>query len=142
MAKSALVGVWDLVSYEMTSADRVVLPLGGDPVGVGVYTTSGQMSAHLMAARRPPFGEGRRPGADPIAPELIAQAAAGYIGYCGRYEVDEAQSLVSHFVDAAFIPDWVGTVMARTYEFRGDLLILRPPPRNGFASELVWRRRA
>ncbi len=143
MIDNRFVGIWDLVSYVGRSAEGdLVNPLGEAPTGVGIYTESGQMSAHLMSAGRAPFGGGRRPGVDLIAPELIEAAAAGYIGYCGRYAVDSEAQVVSHFVEVALIPDWIGTVMPRHYVFSGDHLILSPPPRAGLVTELTWRRRA
>ncbi|MBT9471685.1 MAG: lipocalin-like domain-containing protein [Pseudomonadota bacterium] len=142
MSIDNFVGTWELLSYEGRAPDgSVTHPLGEHPFGVGIYTADGQMSAHLMRAERTPFGGGRRPGVDVIAPDLIVAAAAGYIGYCGRYSVDADRRVVSHFVESALIPDWVGTVMPREYAFSGDQLILRPPPRGGLVTELRWRRR-
>jgi hypothetical protein len=135
-------GSWELEKYSAILSDGVLsYPLGEAAVGWGTYSPDGRMSAHLMRSDREPFGAGRRPGVDDIAADLIVAAASGYIGYCGRYVVDPATQIVSHAVECALIPDWVGTTMVRSYTFIGDdQLILCPPPRGPVVSELRWRR--
>jgi hypothetical protein len=141
MTDEDFVGVWSLIDYVATAADGTIgHPLGADPYGVGIYTADGWMSAHLMRRDRAPFGNGRRPGVDPIDPETLAAAAAGYIGYSGRYTVDDVAGVVSHYVESSFIPDWVGTVMTRDYVFDMGVLTLRPPQRGSAMAVLRWRR--
>jgi glucose-1-phosphate thymidylyltransferase short form len=51
-----LVGAWELVSFQVRHPDgRTDEPLGPDPVGLGVYTPGGRVSAQLM--RRSPQPE-------------------------------------------------------------------------------------
>lgn len=143
MSVDDFLGSWELLHYFATAGDGVVsYPLGEAAVGWGLYSPDGRMSAHLMRSDRGLFGAGLRPGVDEIAPDLIVAAASGYIGYCGRYFVDPEAQTVSHAVECALIPDWVGTTMVRHYTFLGDdELILRPPSRGPVISELRWRRR-
>lgn len=139
---SALVGVWELTSYRVLRDDGVVAePLGASPCGIGVYTPQGTVSAQLMRPGRTRFGDGRRPGIDAIDPELVVAACAGYIAYGGTYVVDPAGGTVAHHVQCSLIPDWEGTVLTRSYEVSGDILVLRPPAHRGQQAELRWRRR-
>ena len=71
---------------------------------------------------------------------LLAATAAGYIGYAGRYTIDADAGRVIHHVEAAFLPDWVGTDMIREYRFEDDILTLRPPAVGGTTPVLRWRR--
>lgn len=136
------VGEWQLIDFVTVLADgRRIEPLGADPVGVGVYTRQGWMSAHLMRRDRAPFGEGCRPGVDAIESEILLGAAAGYIGYAGRWTVDHAARRISHHVEMAFIPDWVGTVLEREFAFEDGVLSLSPPAVRGVRSTLRWCRR-
>jgi hypothetical protein len=141
MTDEDFVGAWLLIDYVAQAADGTIShPLGTDPYGIGIYTAAGWMSAHLMRRDRIQFGGGRRPGVDAIDADTVVAAAAGYIGYSGRYTVDPVAKIVSHHVESALIPDWIGTVMAREYTFDGDLLTLRPPARGGVTATLRWRR--
>ena len=143
MSIDRFLGSWELDQYFATTSEGVVTyPLGEAAVGWGIYSPDGRMSAHLMRSDRGLFGAGLRPGVDDIATDLIVAAASGYIGYCGRYVVDPVAQTVSHAVECALIPDWVGTTMVRNYTFvSDDELILRPPPRGPVVSELRWKRR-
>lgn len=123
-----LVGVWELVSFQVRHPDgRTDEPLGADPVGLGVYTPGGRVSAQLM--RRTPEPE---PG-------------GLYIAYTGRVTVDAAAGVVEHLVECSAIPDWVGTVLRRSFVVDGNVLTLRPLPAPGeepedFEAVLTWRR--
>lgn len=137
---AALVGRWRLVDFEVVFADGArIAPFGDAPQGWGIYTADGWMSAQLMRPGRQGFGTERI--AD-VPPALLTAAAAGYIGYAGRYEVDTANAIISHHVEVALLPDWVGTVHRRDYRFENGLLLLSPPERAGTRSTLRWRREA
>jgi hypothetical protein len=134
------IGNWQLIDYVTTLADGTQIePLGTLPYGLGTYTAAGFMSAHLMRNDRAMLGSARPALAD-IDPTLITAIAAGYIGYAGRYTIDRKTQRIIHHVEAALIPDWVGTDMIRDYRFEDGLLILRPPASAGTASVLRWRR--
>lgn len=124
---SALVGTWILESYTISGADGSVRsPLGLDPVGIGIYTADGHVSAQLMRRARGAMDADRR----------------DYIAYAGRWSLTEG--VVSHHVQLALHDDWVGTDLARTVTLEGDRLVLEPPSteRNGVTlrSRLTWSR--
>jgi hypothetical protein len=58
--------------------------------------------------------------------------------------VDERARTVTHHVEGATFPNWIGTDQRRTYELSGDRLTLSTPPmvRGGRRSTyvLVWER--
>lgn len=140
MLNEDFVGSWQLVDYVTHLPNgEWTEPLGPEPYGLGTYTAAGFMSAHLMRRGRTLLGNAR-PDPAAIEPGLLAATAAGYIGYTGRYAIDRNARRVVHHVEAAFLPDWVGTDMIRDYSFENGLLLLRPPAAAGAVSVLRWRR--
>jgi hypothetical protein len=141
-AARRFVGVWRLE----TIRDRVPdgpeqdhPDFGPEPDGFLVYTDSGHVSVQFMRRDRP----GWRGEDDPTDAER-AEAARGYGGYAGRYEVDEAAGVVRHHVETALIPNRVGATLTRSFSLEGERLTLRPPRlrRGGVDVEraLTWRR--
>jgi len=59
---------------------------------------------------------------DAPTPGEKASALDGFVAYCGRFEVDEAQRIVYHYPDVAWMPNYLGTKQLRPYVFDGDLL--------------------
>lgn len=136
------IGSWQLIDYVTLLEDGTrIEPLGASPYGIGTYTDAGWMSAHLMRSDRRLLG-GARPVLDKLPPDLLAETAATYIGYAGKFTVDSESRLVTHHVEAAFVPDWVGTDMIREYQFADGVLTLRPLAVGGASSVLRWRRAA
>jgi hypothetical protein len=118
----ALIGVWTLQNYsDVAEGLPPRYPLGSRPEGLLIYTPDGFVSAVLMAPHRPNLGgNGFTDGtADQYAP-----AGKGFIGYTGRYEMDEAQSIVTHRPLVAFAPNMVGSIQQRRVELEGDVLVL------------------
>jgi len=135
--RQRLIGSWDLVSYEIrTPAGQVSQTLGPDPVGRISYDAEGRMSAQLMRRGVPRFGGTAREKA--TTDEIVA-AWRGYIGYFGRYTIDEVNSAVIHEVEAAWYPNFVGTKQVRHYVFEGDRLTLQADSPSG-RSTIVWKR--
>ena len=137
-----VVGSWRLISYETQTADGAkTFPLGPDAVGLAVYTPNGRVSIQFMKRDRPLFKSG-----DAWRGTLEEERAAfeGYFAYAGRYTLDAARSTVTHHVEIAHAPNYVGTDLVRTYSFSGNRLTLRTPQRQlaGAAafSTLVWER--
>ena len=119
-----LIGTWRLVAMENRYADgRVRYPYGREAQGYILYTAEGRMSATIMGSDRAPFGVefGRGDGVS----EKVA-AFESYLSYAGRYTFQGDR--VIHQVEAALIPDWVGTDLVRLAAFQDDLLILRTEP--------------
>jgi hypothetical protein len=119
-----LVGTWELVSLSASAQDgSVFYPFGEDATGYITYTRDGFMSAQLMRSGRPAYGS-----ADIHAATLteMASAAAGYVAYAGRFEVDEDARTVRHHVAVSLIPNWVDSALERSCEIAADRLVLSP----------------
>jgi lipocalin-like protein len=113
-----LVGTWALKRYtNIDSHANAVEPFGNSPVGILIYTPDGLVSAQLMDPDRrwshqEDWGD--------WTPEEYAVFARGYTSYCGRYEVDEIQSTVTHVPSVAFLPNLVNQRLLRRVEMIGN----------------------
>lgn len=120
---AALTGAWTLVAafIEPPGAARFDY-LGPDPRGRLILDPSGWMIALLTANER--SGD-------------AAALLGSMMAYTGRYTADAA-SFTTH-VDAAWVPDWVGTDQRRTYALDGDRLTIRtaPGPHPAFGVEVI-----
>jgi hypothetical protein len=137
-----VVGTWRLVSYDTQTPDGVkTFPLGQDLEGLAIYLPNGRVSIQFMRRDRPLFKSG-----DAWRGTLEEERAAfeGFFGYAGRYTLDVARSTVTHHLEIASAPNYVGIDLVRTFSFSGDRLTLRTPPRTlagqTSVSTLVWER--
>ena len=77
-------------------------------------------------------------------PEEIKTAFEGYIAYYGTYEVDESKGQVTHHVQSALFPNWIGDIQTRNFEFEGKKLRLNTQPIKGSRADLtntlLWER--
>src|SRR5262245_50556131 len=132
-----LVGSWRLVSYEGRSTDgKITFDYGPKPQGRLMYDASGRMSVHLLSPMRKPFASGDflRP-----TPEELKESWDGYFGYFGMYTVDDTAGVVTHHVEGAAYPNYIGTAQRRFFVLDGNRLTLRTPPeRAGGADVIVW----
>jgi hypothetical protein len=138
-----VVGVWRLVAYTAVDPDSgaVIEPFGPDPKGVLHYTAGGHMSAVLSAGGRRRFSAGNRINA-PM--EERAEAFSTSTAYAGTYTLEGDR--VTHHVQIATNPDWVGGDQLRYPKVAGNRLIITTPPLptrpDGQLriSTLVWER--
>jgi len=140
--RSVLVGVWALNSYtDIPDGARAVQPFGSSPAGILIYTSDGFVSAQLMAPGRVSSDSVKW---DNWSPEEYETFGHGYIGYCGRYEVDEENATVTHLPSVAFLPNLVGHRHLRHVAISGDRLTLRASYRRAdrinATSCLEWSR--
>ena len=137
-----LVGSWRLLSVEGRSTDgKVTLEYGPKPLGRLTYDASGRMSVHLLNPNRRRFASGDflRP-----TPEELKEAFEGYFGYFGTYTVDETAGVVTHHVEGAAYPNYIGTAQRRFVLLDGNRLTLRTPPERAGGADityvLIWER--
>ena len=137
-----VVGSWKLISYVTETPDgKRSYPLGQDVEGLAVYLANGRVSIQFMKRDRPRFKSG-----DAWRGTLEEERAAfeSFFGYAGRYTLAPATSTVTHHVEIASAPNYVGTDLVRTYSFSGKRLTLRTPQRQLMGqtatSTLVWER--
>lgn len=128
------IGSWRLVSQHTHYPDgRIELSRGENADGIIIYDAAGTMAVQLMRT-------------DEHAQEYtdsstLKTALEGFLAYYGRYEVDEAEGVVRHFIIGSSFFDWRGTTLVRAYEFAGDTLTLKAQSPLGDSTRLlVWRR--
>lgn len=136
-----LVGVWKLVSLEAQdpSGRTTGYPFGRKAQGRLIYEANGRMAVQLMNPDRPKFAANDLL----LTSEAEVRAAFdGYAAYYGSYSVDQGQGLVVHHVEAAHIPNWVGTGQVRHFDLQGNRLTLQGPLERGGQGtvSLVWER--
>ena len=136
-AAQRFVGHWRLVSCEQRSTSgEVTQPYGKDPIGRISYDAAGHMAAQLMRRDRAKFANSNpSKGTDAENRE----AFTGYLAYYGAYTVDEKEGTVTHHVEGAWFPNWIGANLVRHYQFQGNRLTLRADLPDG-PSVLVWER--
>lgn len=139
-ASSPFVGAWRLVSYTTPdSAGRQRPEWGTRPLGLIVYLSDGTMAAQGFDERRPLL-QGTTDAS------ARASAFVGLFAYFGRFDVDAAKRQVTHHVEGAWTPDWIGRDVVRSFRFPdADHLELRVvsnadgrPVTNG--GVLLWER--
>lgn len=113
-AGPSLVGAWRLVSMTKPDAAGAPQPMWGEhPSGFLLYTADGHMAAQVYDPRRPRL-DGPWQSADAEA------AQVQYIGlstYFGTYAIDAEAHTVTHAVEGAMVPDWIGSRLVRSYRF-------------------------
>jgi hypothetical protein len=137
-----IVGAWRLVSMvRVDSAGREVPYWDDRPAGLIIYTADGHMAAQLYDTRR--FRSGDR--WDATSPEVARAVVAGSVAYFGTYLLDRAAGTVTHNVEGAMRPDWVGTALVRAFKFvtpnRLELRVIsNAGQRTTTGSVLLWER--
>ena len=121
--RERLIGAWRLVDAVEEPADGspVRHPHGEHPTGLILYTADGHMSVQIMMRERGPVGSGDW---SDLTPEEYAEEARGYFAYSGAFRVDEAAGTVTHLVEVALFPGWVGSAQPRVAKLDGDALEL------------------
>lgn len=138
----SVAGTWRLVSFQSETSDGKVTDLyGSPPLGQLIYDASGHMSVHLLKPDLPKCGTLDRR----VCPDRQARSAFdNYLGYWGRYQIDQRKGTVTHIVDGASVPDWVGTSQERFFKLSGNRLTLTTPPQKvggvDSVQRLVWVR--
>ena len=137
-----LVGTWKLESATITTdKGEIRNSWGAHPIGFLTYTEDGRMSAILTLDDRKPLSVSDRISAPT---NERAEAFATMTAYAGRYTLTGIE--VIHHVEAASMPNDVGTNLKRSVSLDGDrlvLLVASPYLRGGImvrSQELIWKR--
>ena len=111
-----LIGTWRFSACEGRADDGAVwLPYTDKPEGMLVYNTDGTMIIILMKPDRPLFeSNDLLKGSD----EEIRAAVEGFNAYCGRFVLDPEAGTVTHHLDQALFPNWIGTQQVRFVSLR------------------------
>jgi hypothetical protein len=128
------VGTWRLISQTAELDDgTIIFPRGEDALGLLMYAANGWMSVQLMRRQRHP---------DERLDDLRT-ALEEYLGYFGRYTVDQARGIVVHHVVGCSYPGWTGSDKVREYSFEDEQLILRAVANGEGVQQrrvLIWER--
>jgi hypothetical protein len=137
-----LIGAWDLVTFTLTRGSDRLEPFGPDPVGVLYYDADGRVFVNLGARTR-----ARATSNDNFAdlkPDEALAAMTSFVGYSGRWELDEQGGFVVHRIEMASFPNLVDIVQKRFFSLDRNVLTLTTPPRRLRGAErsvhIVWRK--
>ena len=133
--RTALNGVWQLVSFDQNEPDgNISHPYGDMPVGRLTFDAAGRMSVFVMKPGR--FASVNTTAAITTATvDDLRQIADGFTAYYGDFRVDEETQTIIVKVAAATIPAWTDSEQKRAFELDGDTLALITP-----ATRLTWKR--
>jgi hypothetical protein len=123
------VGAWKLIAQVESRDGHESFPRGEHPTGLLIYLADGTMSVQLMRTDRGIFTD----------LGSLQTALEEYLGYYGRYTVDEAAGVVVHHVEGSSYPRWIGTDQVRRYHFEDNRLILSAEGQ-GVRRVLTWVR--
>jgi hypothetical protein len=124
--ENPLIGTWNFISLiAKSNKGDVIYPYGENIFGRLMYNPEGNMSALLMHPERPNFLSG-----DPMngTPAEIKTAFEKFDAYCGTYTINEQSSSVTHHVQGAKFPNWIGTKQIRHFKISNDTLRIKAPP--------------
>jgi hypothetical protein len=136
-----LAGSWKLISFHSKdSSGQTTYPFGKNAQGRLIYEPDGRLAVQLMNPNRPRFASD-----DPLVTSEAEVRAAfdGYTAYYGTYSVNPDQQTIVHHIEAALLPNWVGTDQLRHFEFDGKYLTLKGDLLLGGVQgvvSLVWER--
>jgi hypothetical protein len=118
-----LTGRWRLLAAEDLRADGSVarLPWGARPAG-SIVVQDGACYLQIMSTDVPSFAAGPARVTDMMKATLLSS----YIAYSGPCAVDDGAGKVTLTVDAAWRPDYVGTVQVRFFRFERGRLFFGP----------------
>ena len=141
MEAPSFVGTWRLVSFVTSNGTGTRQYWNDEALGLLIYTPDGRVSAQLYDARR------RRLDTpwEQAAPSAAQAAFVGMASYYGRYRIDAGRSTVTHVIEGAMSPDWIGTELVRGYRFlgpdRAELRVLTSAQgEKARDTVLVWER--
>jgi len=136
--RAKLQGVWKLVSYdvEIQATGQKEPLMGQRPTGYAIFTPEGRAMFVVTA-------EGRKPA---TTVQERADLFNSVVAYTGTYRLEADKWIVK--VEAASIPEWLGTEQVRFFKVEGNRLQVMTPwrimpnwPQKGMTrSILTWER--
>jgi Lipocalin-like domain len=122
--RNQLVGAWELVSCERTTANGARQPYCVNPNGILIIDASGRY-AHMIAARgRPKLKVVNRFQA---RAEEYKAAAEGFLANFGTWSVNEADNIFTRHYEGALLPNYEGREVKNSVSVAGDELTLVDP---------------
>ena len=134
-------GTWSLVSVENINADgSKISPYGEHPVGVLIFTKSGEYAIQILKANRSKVLANDKNKATAEENEALVR---GNNSHFGTYTIDGNKHVIVFNVLHAFYPNWEGIAQVRTYYMKDNLLIytVTTPTSGGAAvAKVVWKK--
>jgi Lipocalin-like domain len=137
--RDKLLGCWSLLSFEQdTAAGAIQYPLGQDAEGSILYSPDGYVAVNIMRKGRCSLVDNSF-----YSTEGLHFLNLPYLAYSGKYELDEDHSSVTHHVEIALYPEWIGVAQFRQISWLGDHLQLAAnnASGNGGQARLVWQKK-
>jgi len=133
LSRDDLIGVWTLEgTFTEDRAGKRTPTLGDKPQGRILYTADGYMVA--MTGR----GDRSLPASDASVADKAA-AFDSFMTYAGRWSLRD--NVVSHQIEYATDPNWVGTTRERTIDHQGDRMAFSGLAGDGVSrAVIIWRR--
>jgi hypothetical protein len=131
-----LVGTWTLVSTE-TNLDADRPTTAPNPRGVLIIDGGGNIFETITR------GGNRLQPVAPAAQTDPVTIFASYSGFWGRYTANAAEKKITLRPAGAVSPNVMGSEFSRTYDVRGDLLVVSAPagePHTRVATRWTWER--
>jgi hypothetical protein len=112
--KEQIVGSWDFVVAEITSADgKKSYPFGETPKGILIFTPDGRFSQIHVASDVPRIASGNRlTGTAEENAAILHRSLALF----GSYTVDEEKKTVTFNIVSSTFPNWQGEAQTRTID--------------------------
>ena len=119
-----IAGTWRLQSWvaQDQESGATVDVFGANPSGYMIYTPGGRVTVNLTAEGRKPLTGDRF--SSPAEERALAFSTS--IAYSGTYTLKG--DAVTHRVEVASFPNWVGTEQVRFAQIDGDTLTMKTPP--------------
>ena len=133
LSRDDLVGVWTLEATYTEDDDGNRTPvLGENPQGRIMYTADGYMTA--MTGR----GDRQLPASGASEADKAA-AFDSFMSYAGRWTLND--KVVTHQIEYATNPNWVGTARDRSIDHQGDRMVFSGLSGDGVTrAVIIWRR--
>ena len=133
LSRDDLVGVWTLEATYTEDDDGNRTPvLGENPQGRIMYTADGYMTA--MTGR----GDRELPASGASEADKAA-AFDSFMSYAGRWTLND--KVVTHQIEYATNPNWVGTARDRSIDHQGDRMVFSGLSGDGVTrAVIIWRR--
>lgn len=148
VGRDQLIGAWRLVSMEYRGPDNASVDpfYQPDSTGLIIYDPSGWMSVHIAGPHRQawkvPASRLPTTGSPPDS-ALKAAAFDTYYAYFGTWDLDEAQSVVTHHVVSALLPAEEGQSYAQQIALEHGRLIFTTrtgPEGRQTVRRKIWER--
>lgn len=131
--KDKFIGRWKLKSVIVRHEDTIIYPFGRHIKAILFYDEE-YMSVQIMMPHD--LSLEHMPEKKLKLKDLAwALKNLGYMGYFGKYEIDEGKHQIIHHVEGAIVQSLVGGKEIRKYRFENSEMILSAGP-----MELRWKR--